>query len=57
LRYLKENGGSLDYNFFRNPAGCAVGPTYNLVRKLADGAIKYDVGIHIIDHDWWEELQ
>jgi len=57
LRYLKENGGSLDYNFFRNPAGGPVGPTYNFMKRFADGAKKYDAGIHIIDHDWWEELQ
>jgi hypothetical protein len=57
LRYLKENGGSVDYNFFCNPAGGPVGPTYNFMKKLADGAKKYDVGIHIIDQDWWEELQ
>jgi hypothetical protein len=57
LRYLKKNGGSLDYNFFRNPSGSPVGPSYKFACILADGAKKYDVGVHIIDWDWWEELQ
>jgi hypothetical protein len=57
LRYLKKNGGSLDYNFFRNPTGRLVGPNYRFASMLVDAAKKYDVGIHIIDHEWWEELQ
>ena len=57
FRYLKKNGGSLDYNFFRNPTGGPVGPNYKFASILADAAKKYDVGIHIINHNWWEELQ
>jgi hypothetical protein len=57
LRYLRENGGSLDYRFFRSPAGSPVGPTSRFASMLADAATKYDIGFRIIDHDWWEELQ
>jgi hypothetical protein len=57
LRYLEQNGGSLDYCFFSNPAGSLVGPTTKFALMLADAATKYDLGIRIVDHEWWEELQ
>ncbi len=57
LRYLDENGGSLDYYYFRSPSGSPVGPTFRFALMLADAATKYDLGIRIIDNDWWEELQ
>ncbi len=57
LRYLDENGGSLDYYFFRGPAGSPGGPTFKFASMMAKAATKFDVGMRIIDHDWWEELQ
>ena len=57
LNYLDENGGSLDYNFFRNPHSGMGGPDSQFVSALADAAITHNVGIHIYDYDWWEELQ
>jgi hypothetical protein len=33
------------------------GPTFKFASMLADAAMKYDIGMRIIDHDWWEELQ
>ena len=57
LRYLDENGGSLDYYYFRSPTGSPVGPSYRFASLLADAATRYDLGVRIIDHDWWEELQ
>lgn len=57
LRYLDKNGGTLDYNFFRNPVSGMGGPTTKFVLALAAAAIKYDIGVHVYDYDWWEELQ
>lgn len=57
LAYLDENGGSLDYNFFKSPVTGMGGPDSVFAPKLADAATKYDMGINIYDHDWWEELQ
>jgi len=57
LRYLDENGGSLDYNFFNSPSGTKVGPTYSFASALADAATKYDIGIHIYGEGWWDTLQ
>lgn len=57
LHYLDEHGGSLDYNFFRNPIGSEVGPNSEFASIMADAATKYDMGVHIYDQDWWEELQ
>jgi len=57
LAYLEENGGSLEYNFFKSPVTGMGGPNSVFRLKLADAATKYDMGIHIYDHDWWEELQ
>lgn len=57
LAYLDENGGSLEYNFFKSPITGMGGPNYVFASKLADAATKHDMGIHIYDHDWWEELQ
>ena len=57
LRYLDENGGSLDYNFFRSPFSGMGGPDSQFASALADAATRYDLGIHVYDYDWWEELQ
>jgi len=57
LAYLDENGGSLDYNFFKSPVTGMGGPDSVFASKLADAATKYDMGINIYDHDRWEELQ
>ena len=57
LLYLQENGGSLGYNFFRNPVGSPVGPRSKFASALKRAARKYDVGVNMLDYDWWEELQ
>jgi len=57
LQYMDEKGGSLQYNFFRSPVGSKSGPSYPFALKLAEASMKYDVALHIIDGDWWEELQ
>jgi len=57
LQYLDENGGSLDYNFFRSPVSGMGGPDPHFASTLADAATKYDIGIHVFDYDWWDELQ
>jgi hypothetical protein len=57
LRYLDENGGSLEYNFFKNPTGSRVGPNSQFASTLADATMKYDIRVNIYNHDWWDELQ
>jgi len=57
LRYVDENGGSLQYNFFTSPVGSKFGPSYPFALILAQASMKFDVAIHFIDREWWEELQ
>ena len=57
LRYVDENGGSLHYNFFRSPAGSKFVPSYPFALMLAEASMKFDLALHIIDWEWWEELQ
>ena len=57
LLYLKENGGSLSYNFFRNPVGSSVGPRSKFVSSIKRAMRKYDIDVNMLDYDWWEELQ
>jgi len=57
LRYLEQNGGSLDYNFFRSPVSGAFGPTPQFAAMLKHASRKHKVRVHYYEHDWWEELQ
>lgn len=58
LSILHESeGGSLDYNFFKSPVTGMGGPNSVFVSELADQATEYNIGVHIYDNDWWEELQ
>jgi hypothetical protein len=57
LRYLSENGGSLQYNFFLSPVSDRCGPTPQFASMLKDASASYSVGVHYYDYDWWEELQ
>jgi hypothetical protein len=57
LAYLDENGGSLEYNFFRSPVTGMGGPNSVFASALADAATQHNIGVHIYDYDWWNELQ
>lgn len=57
LLYLKENGGSLSYNFFRNPVGSRIGMYSKFASALKRAKRKYDIAVNMFDYDWWEELQ
>jgi len=55
---LDENPGSaLNYNFFLSPTYGRVGPGRVFADALANAMIRHNIGFHIYDHAWWEELQ
>ena len=58
LTFMDQNeGGSLDYSFFRSPITGKIGPTAGMASSLLDAAMRYDVGFHIYDYNWWEAYQ